>query len=57
MMIISSDPQDIETPTIIYIFNRICAVSDIRDAVGDALDDDIAKFQAVKINPSFHIPQ
>jgi hypothetical protein len=54
-MIVSGDPQDIETPTIIYTFNRISSVGDIKDAVGDALGDDIAKFQAVKINASFHI--
>jgi hypothetical protein len=55
MMIVSGDPQDIETLTIIYTFNRISEVGDIKDAARDALGDDIAKFQAVKINASFHI--
>jgi hypothetical protein len=46
-MTVSSDPQNIETPTIIYTFNRISTVGDIKDAIANALGNDIAKFQAV----------
>jgi hypothetical protein len=55
LMIVTGDPKEIETPTIIYTFNRLSSVGDIKDAVGDALGDDIAKFQAVKLYASFHI--
>jgi hypothetical protein len=55
LMTISVNPQNIDTPTITYTFNRITGIWDVRDAVADTLGDDIAKFEAVKINTAFHL--
>jgi hypothetical protein len=54
-MTVSSDPQNIQTPTIIHTFSHISTVGDIKDAIANVFGDDVTKFQSVKINASFHI--